>query len=234
MRIFNLPHYDIIVGMDWLQTLGKMWIDWDKKTFRINQNGERITVRGVRHKTTTCAPITMAELQQLEEEHAVTHLVELQFINKDERAEELPTCISQLLTEYDECINTPKGLPPIRSYDHKITLMPGVQPVNVKPYRYSPQQKDEIEKQVKEMLKQGIIQHSQSPFASPVLLVKKKDGSWRFCVDYRRLSAVTVKDRYPMPVVDELLDELAGSKYFTKLDLHSGYHQIRMVPGDEA
>jgi hypothetical protein len=111
--------------------------------------------------------------------------------------------------------------------------MPGVQPVNVKPYRYSPQQKDEIEKQIKDMLQEGIIQISQSPFASPILLVKKKDGSWRFCVDYRQLNVVTVKDRYPMPIVDELLDELAGAQYFTKLDLHSGYHQIRMVPQDE-
>lgn len=113
-----------------------------------------------------------------------------------------------ILSDFAEVFEEPRGLPPSQDCDHTIPLVPGAQPVNVRPYRYTPIQKDEIEKQVKEMLDKGLIKPSASPFSSPVLLVKKKDGSWRFCVDYRHLNAITVKNKYPLPVIDELLDEL--------------------------
>jgi hypothetical protein len=94
--------------------------------------------------------------------------------------------------------------------------------------------KTEIEKQVQELLEQGVIQLSNSPFGSPVILVKKGDKTWRLVVDYRHLNALTVKGKYPLPIIDELLDELAGSKWFSKLDLKAGYHHIRLAPGEEA
>lgn len=104
--------------------------------------------------------------------------------------------------------------------------------MNVRPYRYTPVQKTEIETQLDDMLKSGIIKPSSSPYASPVLLVKKKDGTWRFCIDYRHLNAITVKNKHPLPIVDELIDELSNAKWFSKLDLRSGYHQICIAAQD--
>ena len=109
----------------------------------------------------------------------------------------------------------PKGLPPARAHDHTIHLQPGSLPPNIRPYRYPYAQKSEIELLVAEMLEACIIQPSQSAYSAPVVMVLRKDHAWRMCPDYRELNRMTIKDKFPIPVIDELLDELQGSIYFT-------------------
>lgn len=145
----------------------------------------------------------------------------------------VPEAVSAILEEFSTVFAPPVGYPPPRQFDHPIPLVPGASPIQVRPYRYPPAIKDEIERQVAEMLQSGIIQPSMSPFSSSVLLVKKKDGSFRFCVDFRHLNAITVKAKYPLPVIEELLDELTHASWFTCLDLTAGYHQIRLQAGEE-
>jgi hypothetical protein len=144
----------------------------------------------------------------------------------------LPLEITQPIQDYASLFDKPVGLPPSRSHYHTVPLVPGAIPFRLRPYRYNPAQKDEIETQISELLRNGMIQPSNSPFASPIILARKKTGDWRLCVDYRRLNALTVKNKYPLPVIDELLDELQGAKWFSSLDLSSGYHQIPMDPHD--
>lgn len=142
------------------------------------------------------------------------------------------SAVNQLLHQFSALFQDPNTLPPARNTDHTIHLLPQATPVNVRPYKYPYYQKREIETQVETMLQKGIIQPSNSPFSSPVLPVKKSDGTWRFCVDYRALNALTIKDRFPITTIDELLDEFGGARCFSKLDLLQGYHQIRMQPPD--
>ena len=116
-----------------------------------------------------------------------------------------------MLEEFAIVFEEPKGLPPCRGHEHQIILKPGTQPTCQRPYRYPYYQKTEIETIVKDLLEFGSIRNSQSHFASLVLLVRKADGSWRICVDYRALNNDTVKDKFPIPMVDKLLDELSGA-----------------------
>ena len=133
---------------------------------------------------------------------------------------------------YIKVFDTPKVIPPTRDHDHAINLIPGSVCPNLRPYRYPYVQKSEIECMVVEMLESGIIQPTQISFSTLVVMVLKKEGAWRMCPNYRELNKLIIKDKFPITVIDELLDELHGAIYFTKLDLWSGYHQIRMKTED--
>ncbi|GJX14283.1 putative reverse transcriptase domain-containing protein [Tanacetum coccineum] len=124
------------------------------------------------------------------------------------------------------------GLPPPRELEFRIDLIPGTMPIAKSPYRLVPTEMQELSNQLKELQDKGFIRPSSSPWGAPVLFVKKKDGSFRMCIDYRELNKLTIKNRYPLPRIDDLFDQLQGSWYFSKIDLRSGYHQLRVREED--
>ncbi|PKI47871.1 hypothetical protein CRG98_031745 [Punica granatum] len=147
----------------------------------------------------------------------------------------LPPRFMALLKEFIDVFpeELPEGLPPIRGIEHQIDLVPGAALPNRPAYRCNLDETKELQWQVNELLEKGYVRKSMSPCSVPALLVTKKDGSMRICVDSRAINKITVKYRYPIPRLDDMLDELNGSMVFSKIDLKSGYHQIRMKEGDE-
>ena len=147
----------------------------------------------------------------------------------------LPSSIVSLLQEFEDVFpeEIPNGLPPIRGIEHQIDFVPGATIPNRPAYRSNPEETKELQKQVGELMEKGYVRDSLSPCAVPVILVPKKDGTWRMCVDCRAINNITVKYRHPIPRLDDMFDELHGSCIFSKIDLKSGYHQIRMKEGDE-
>ncbi|GKF81602.1 putative reverse transcriptase domain-containing protein [Tanacetum coccineum] len=124
------------------------------------------------------------------------------------------------------------GISPALQVEFQIDLVPGAAPIARAPYRLAPSEMKELAKQLQELSDKGFIRPSSSPWGAPVLFVKKKDGSFRMCIDYRELNKLTVKKRYPLPRIDDLFDQLQGSRIYSKIDLRSGYHQLRVREED--
>nr|KYP76696.1 Transposon Ty3-I Gag-Pol polyprotein [Cajanus cajan] len=210
MLLLPLGCCDMVLGIEWLITLGDITWNFEKLTMEFMVNGRRLVLRG-----TTGEGVLLHSLSTHADSIAV------------------PNNIEKLLLDFEDVFQEPTTLPPKRAeHDHRIPLVQGTNPVNKRPYRYAKQQKDIIDGLIREYLKSGIIQNSSSSYSSPVVLVGKKDGGWRLCIDYRELNKGTVKNRFPIPLVDDLLDELHGSKIFSKLDLRSGYNQVRVADED--
>jgi len=165
---------------------------------RFSYQGRRISLKGVKDTLSSCPKVKVRKLKGLTRKGGIAQLIHLCQVTPPLALDNIPVTIQQLVDSQAHLFRDPDSLPPSREFDHQIPLLLGVKPVNIKPYRYSPTQKDEIEHQIKEMLSNGIIRTSQCPFASLVILVKKKDGSWRFCVDYRQLNNITVKKQVPI------------------------------------
>jgi hypothetical protein len=124
------------------------------------------------------------------------------------------------------------GMPPDRDIEFIIELVPGTAPIAQRAYRMNPQELEELKRQLADMLSKGLIRPSASPWGSPVLFVDKRDGTIRLCVDYRKLNEVTIKSKYPLPKIEDLFDQLNGAKVFSKIDLRTGYHQLKVRESD--
>jgi hypothetical protein len=151
------------------------------------------------------------------------------------RVDDLPDKIQELLGEFVDIIvdELPRSLPPMRSVSHHIDLIPEASLPNKAAYRLTPQENEEVKRKVQDLLDKGLVRESLSPCVVPTVLSPKKDGGWRMCTDSRAINKITIRDRFPLPRMDDLMDYLSRANYFSKIDLKSRYHQIRMREGDE-
>ncbi|KAJ4789012.1 polyprotein [Rhynchospora pubera] len=232
VRLLAIQGYDMILGLDWLTSLGPMKIDWSQGSLEFCTEGKDVKLR-VREEIAEVKLVDGSMNIEKEVKKGSEVLIAKLFrIEEGGPEKNIQPEWQHIVKNYQDVFKEPEGLPPKRDTDHRIILAPEARPVNQRPYRFSYFQKLELEKIVEELLKNSLIQESSSPYASPVLLVKKKDGGWRMCVDYRKLNSQTIKNKFPIPIIEDILDELHGAVYFSKLDLRSGYHQIRMNEED--
>jgi hypothetical protein len=232
--VMDLPDTNVILGVQWLSTLGPITTNYKTMEMSFNsEEGKRVTLKGM---TKNSPRVVSAKRMEAVFRHGdVAYATECLVVtqNTQEKHHSYSCDIQRIIDKHRKVFGPiPLGKPPDRGFEHIIELEEGAKPVITTPYRHPKKFKDEIEKAIKELLDMGHIRPSSSPFASSVVLVKKKDGTMRMCIDYRALNKKTIKNRYPIPRIDELLDELHGAIYFTKIDLRSGYHQIRMREQD--
>ncbi|GJY19228.1 putative reverse transcriptase domain-containing protein [Tanacetum coccineum] len=198
----KLSSFDIVIGMDWLSNYHAK-ILCDEKVVHIPIDNETLIIR-----------VFIAQVMEKKSD--------------DKRLEDIP-----VVREFPEVFTEDlPGLPSVRQVEFQIDLIPGLAPLARAPYRLAPLEMQELSNQLQELADKGFIRPSTSPWGAPVLFVKKKDGSFRMCIDYRELNKLTIKNRYPLPRIDDLFDQLQGSSVYSKIDLRSGYHQLRLRDED--
>jgi hypothetical protein len=206
--VLEMQDFDVILGMDWLHQ-NKATIDCHEKSISLRPFGQTEIVYHSNRRN-LCGPfVAMLESKEI-------NIEEIPVVN------EFPDVFPRDLP----------GLPPDPEIEFAIVLVPGTKPIHKAPYRMAPMELKELKEQLKELEEKGFIRPSVSPWGAPVLFVKKKDGSLRLCVDYRELNKVTIRNKYPLPRIDDLFDQLQGSKVFSKIDLQSGYHQLKINSDD--
>ncbi|KAJ9536518.1 hypothetical protein OSB04_un000312 [Centaurea solstitialis] len=219
---------DVVLGMDWM-IRNKVKIDCEQKMVRIKlPDGRMAVVYGAKRNRSTSL-ISVIKANRCIRKGCVWFMAYVVDSEKDK----LEVKDVEVVRDYPEVFPEDLvSLPPDREIKFRIDLVPGATPIAKASYRLAPSELKEMLAQLQELLDKGFIRPSTSPWGAPVLFVKKKDGTMRMCIDYRELNKVTVKNKYPLPRIDDLFDQLQGAKYFSKIDLRSGYHQLKVREED--
>ena len=232
--VVNAQKYDLILGKKWTSNHHAV-LDCRRNKIKFNFKGDEhyvladqdgdskeVSVNTIRQDVDAGLPVFAVMMRSTND-----------VLNNAEKNHS--SDIKQVLSEFKDVFpnDLPHGLPPSRvENDFQIRLKEGSEPVKKRLYRMSHMELEELKKKIEELLEQGFIRPSTSPWAAPVLFASKKDGGLRFCVDYRALNKLTVKNSYPLPRIDEILDDLSSARYFSVIDLRSGYHQMRIAESD--
>ena len=224
----DMRDFDVVLGIDWLSR-HRATLDCYKTEVKLHRPGKlEVKFRGI-HRELSSSMISALAAQRMLREGCQGYLAYVVETGKEGTlVDEIPV-VREFLDVFPDDI---AGLPPEREVEFTIDLIPGTEPISIPPYRMAPTELKELKAQLEELLSKGFIRPSISPWGAPVLFVKKKDGSLRLCIDYRQLNRVTIRNQYPLPRIDELFDQLQGSRVHSKIDLRSGYHQLRVHEGD--
>ena len=220
----DMRDFDVVLGMDWL-SCHRATLDCYKKEVKFHRLGKlEVKFGGIRKELSSNIISAMAAQRMLLKgcQGYLAYVVETE--NEGILVDEI-----SVVREFPDDI---AGLPPDRKVEFTIDLIPGTEPISNPPYRMAPAELRELKAQLEELLSKGFIRLSISPWGAPVLFVKKKDGSLRLCIDYMQLNRVTIRNQYPLPRIDELFDQLQRSRVYSKIDLRSGYHQLRVQESD--
>ncbi|XP_070008549.1 uncharacterized protein [Nicotiana sylvestris] len=220
----EMVDFDVIMGMDWLYKCYTL-LDCHAKVVKFEFPNEP-----VREWKSNIAEHRSKFISYLKAKKMITKGCLYYLVRVIDTTTEVTSI--QSVPVVKEFLDELPGIPPDRIIDFGIDVVPDTQPISIPPYRMAPVELRELKEQLKDLLDKGFIRPSVSPWGAPVLFVKKKDGSLRMCIDYRQLNKVTIKNRYPLPRIDNLFDQLQGEKFFSKIDLRSGYHQLKIRDKD--
>jgi len=227
LKEFPMIEFDVILGMDWLAK--------NQATFRCQDQAVSLRGPNARRVTYVGKPIgkgvkivSAMKMRSLQRKGETVYLCQVKDVSEEEQLEAIPV-VRDYADVFPEEL---PGIPQEREVEFCIDLVPGTAPISKAPYRMAPAELKELKTQLQDLIDKGFIRPSVSPWGAPVLFVKKKDGSMRLCIDYRELNKVTIKNKYPLPRIEDLFDQLKGASVFSKIDLRSGYHQIPVKPED--